>query len=302
MANIFAIGNPVFDTIQTRHVQTDGRVLSGCSTNFCLAMAKIGVRTTLVGNIGPDFKSVFESGMKKYGIDYIAYNSAQSGGFSLRYYGDKGERELNLLGEAGKIEQFPDRLDQADWVVIAPILGEVDHDYIRRIKDNTPAKIFLDPQGILRHSSDGKIEHSKLPDTEQIVSMCNIVKPNELECKVMTGIDPREDYKTPAQMIKSWGAEVVVITLAEKGSIVYDGEEFFEIPAYPADEKDATGAGDTYAAGFMYGVIRGYALPDCGILGTAVASVMIEHTGPDFPLTKSMALERMKSIANSISV
>jgi sugar/nucleoside kinase (ribokinase family) len=302
MANIFAIGNPVFDTIQTRHVQTDGRVLSGCSTNFCLAMAKMGVRTTLVGNVGPDFKAVFEKDMKKYGIDYIAYNSEQSGGFSLRYYGDKGERELNLLGEAGKIGQFPDQFEKADWVVVAPILGEVDFDYIRRIKDSTPAKIFLDPQGILRHSTEGRIEHTKKDDTEKIVSMCDIVKPNELECKVMTGIDPREDYKTPAQMIKSWGAEIVVITLAEKGSIIYDGEEFFEIPAYQTMEKDPTGAGDTYAAGFMYGVIRGYALPDCGIMGTAVASVMIEHTGPDFPLTKSVALERMKTIASSISV
>jgi sugar/nucleoside kinase (ribokinase family) len=301
MANIFSIGNPVFDLIKTPHVQTDGRVLSGCSTNFCLAMAKLDVPTTLVGNVGSDFRARFEADMKKYGVNYVIDTVNESGGFSLEYYGDKGERNLSLLGNAGKIRMFPERLENADWVVIAPILEEIDLEYIQHIKDHSSARIFLDPQGILRYSDDGKIEHRKMEDVERLVSMCEIVKPNELECKILTGYDPREDYETPAKMLKSWGPDIVIITIAEQGSVIYDGEEFFRIPAYETQEIDATGAGDTYAAGFMYGLIRGYALPDCGIMGTAVASVMIEHTGPEFPLTKALALERMQTIANSVT-
>ncbi len=72
------------------------------------------------------------------------------------------------------------------------------------------------------------------------------------------------------------------------------------MPAYATNAVDPTGAGDTYAAGFMYGKIRGYANEDCGILGSAVASVMVENTGPDFPLTKAEALDRMKKILDSI--
>ena len=60
MANIFAIGNPVFDLIKTEQTETDGRILSGCSTNFCLAFARLGVRTTLVGNIGADLHQLGE--------------------------------------------------------------------------------------------------------------------------------------------------------------------------------------------------------------------------------------------------
>lgn len=300
MANIIAIGNPVFDLIKTEQTQTDGRILSGCSTNFCLAFARLGVRTTLVGNVGPDFKSGLEADLRKYGVDYITYDSPESGGFSLRYYGDKGERELTLLGEAGSITNFPEELEYADWVVIAPILGEVDLAYIEKIKARTSARIFLDPQGILRYSDNGLIGHRKMNEIEKIISMCDIVKPNELECKILTGIDPRQDYKTPAEMLKSWGAGLVVITLAEQGSVVYDGEQFFKVPALATNAIDPTGAGDTYAAGFMYGVIRGYASEDCGLLGSAVASVMVENTGPDFPLTKAEALDRMKKILDSI--
>jgi len=300
MANIFAIGNPVYDRIKTEHLETEGRVLSGCSANFCLAFARLGVRTTLVGNVGRDFKSDFESDLKRYGVDSIIYESQQSGGFFLRYFGDKGERELTLLGEAGPIKGFPEELETADWIVVAPILGEVDLAYMEKIKERTSARIFLDPQGILRYSDNGVIGHRKMEETERIISLCDIVKPNELECKVLTGIDPREDYRTPAEMLKSWGAGLVIITLAELGSVIYDGDNFFKVPAYATNALDPTGAGDTYAAGYMYGLIRGYASEDCGILGSAVASVMVENSGPDFPLTKSEALERMKRILDSV--
>jgi len=297
-----AIGNPVYDFIKTAHSETDKRVLSGCSTNFCLALAKLGVRSTLVGNIGPDFKPVFQTELSRYGINFSLGDAAQSGGFSLRYYGDKGERELTLLGDAGPIRHLPPQLKKADWIVLAPVLGEIDLAYVERIKAESSARIFLDPQGILRNVEGGLINHRKQEETEKLISLCEIIKPNELECRVLTGIDPRQDYRTPAQMIKAWGPEVVVITLAEQGSIIYDGIEFYEIEAYHTAAIDPTGAGDTYAAGFMYGMIRGYGLPECGVLGSAVASVMVEHTGPDFPLTKSEALNRMKKILCASSV
>jgi len=300
MSKISAIGNPVYDYIKTSHLETDGRVLSGCSTNFCLALAKLGVSTTLVGNVGRDFKSDFIIKLNQNKIKYQVFDSEQSGGFSLVYFGDKGERELKLLGEAGPIRDFPDDIADSDWLFIGPILGEIDYGYLKYIKTKTNARLFLDPQGILRYAEQGMIHHRKMDETEKIISLCEIVKPNELECKVLTGIDPREDYKTPAEMIKSWGAGMVIITIAEQGSIIYDGEEFYKIPAFQTRDLDPTGAGDTYAAGFMYGLIRGYALPDCGLMGASVASVMIENTGPDFPLTRMEMLDRFKATLSSI--
>lgn len=300
MVKVTAIGNPVYDLIKTDRVETDGRILSGCSTNFCLALTRLGVKCNLVGNIGSDYRGRFMDDLKKYGVGSKVYESAQSGGFSLRYFGDKGERELTLLGDAGTIDDFPEHLLDSDWIFLGPILNEIGLDYIEKLRQKTQARFFLDPQGVLRYSDNGTIEHRKTDEIEKIVSMCEIVKPNELECRILTGIDPREDYRTPAEMIKSWGAGMVVITLAEQGSVVYDGEEFYKIDPFKTDAVDPTGAGDTYAAGFMYGILRGYALPDCGILGSAVSSVMIENTGPEFELTKSMALDRMKEIVSYV--
>lgn len=293
---ITAVGNPVYDTIETPFISTDGRVLSGCSTNFCLALTKLGVGSTLVGNIGSDYKEMIVSDLDRFGLEHILYDSKESGGFGLRYYGDHGERELKLLGDAGSIKKFPDECTGSDYVVIGPILGEVDLAYIKNVKSTSSAQIVLDPQGILRNHNDGVIFHEKKDETEELIGLCDVVKPNELECKVLTGIDPRIDARKPAEIIKSWGPKIVVITLAELGSVIYDGADFVSIPAYETIAKDSTGAGDTYMAGFMYGYMKGWDLRRCGCMGAAVASVMIEHTGPDFPLVLDEALERQQKL------
>jgi sugar/nucleoside kinase (ribokinase family) len=282
---ITAVGNPVFDNIETPYIKTGGRVLSGCSTNFCLTLAKLGVKTSLVGNVGPEMRTRLSTELSDSGVGHTLFDSGETGGFSLKYFGDRGEREIELLGDAGSIAGFPDEYAGSDYIIFGPILGEIDCDYVEMVRSISDAKIVLDPQGILRSHTDGKVLHEKKADTEKLIGMCDIVKPNELECKVMTGIDPRVDVRTPAEMIKSWGPELVIITLAELGSMIYDGERFIDIPAYATQAKDSTGAGDTYLGGFVYGYSNGWDLYACGCMGSAVASVMIEHTGPDFPLT-----------------
>ena len=76
-------------------------------------------------------------------------------------------------------------------------------------------------------------------------------------------------------------AEVAIacITLSDKGSIVVAGPETYEIPAHPVDVVDTTGAGDLYAAGFLYGYTTGRPLPECGELGSLAAAEVISHIG-----------------------
>ncbi|HXF49835.1 MAG TPA: PfkB family carbohydrate kinase [Verrucomicrobiae bacterium] len=289
---ITAVGNPVYDLIVTPRISTDGRVLSGCSTNFALVLAKLGIPVTLIGSAGPDFAEKFEADLKRFGIQYQLLPSKQTGGFSLRYYGDHGERELTLLGEADPIKSFDKAHLKADWIMLGPILQEIDEKLFDWIKNNSSAKIFLDPQGLLRGVREGKIYHESTPQVKKIISQVDVVKPNELETKVLTGIDPRLDPYTPAEEIKSWGPKIVIITLAELGSVIYDGKDFYEIPAFETEAVDATGAGDTYAGGFVSAITKGYDLERAGLFASSVASIMVENTGPDFELDWEEALRR----------
>ncbi|MGH9262414.1 MAG: adenosine kinase, partial [Acidimicrobiales bacterium] len=76
-------------------------------------------------------------------------------------------------------------------------------------------------------------------------------------------------------------AEVAIacITLSDKGSVVVAGPETYEIPAHPVEVVDTTGAGDLYAAGFLYGYASGRPLPECGELGSLAAAEVISHIG-----------------------
>jgi sugar/nucleoside kinase (ribokinase family) len=299
---IYAFGNPVYDEIRTPRVNTEGRVLSGCSTNFALALSRLGRKLTLVGSIGSDRGPEFREAMTREGIESVLSEAPETGGFKLHYYDDLGNRTLDLLGQASDIDFIPKGVADAEGVLIGPILGETSFDFLRKVRKATKGVYMLDPQGMLRHLDDGSIAHSKPEGIEEIIGLFDIVKPNELECKVLTGIDPRQDAATAAKEIYSWGPKLVIITLAEQGAVVYDGETFSHIAAYPADCIDATGAGDTFAAGFMHAHLAGKSPEECALWGTATASVMIEHVGPDFPLTKDLAAKRVSQLTASAAV
>jgi sugar/nucleoside kinase (ribokinase family) len=85
-------------------------------------------------------------------------------------------------------------------------------------------------------------------------------------------------------------AKIAALTRSEKGSVVVAGGEMHEIAAIPVQKVvDTTGAGDQYAAGFLFGLARGHALQHCGALGSMAASEVISHYGPR-PQTSLKAL------------
>lgn len=299
---ILALGNPVYDYIETKKIKTDGRILSGCSTNAALALSRLGRELTLVGSVGEDFSESFLTDMKGYGIEARALPSQESGGFSLVYYDDFGNRHLDLLGRAEPITDIDDDLlAKAEAVLIGPILREVSFDLIRDIRRRFGGLFFCDPQGLLRGAGeDGRIYHDKPEGIEEILGLFDIVKPNELEGRVLTGIDCRRDPFEAARIIKSWGPKLVIVTLAELGSIIYDGRNFYEIPPYEIDLVDSTGAGDTYMAGFTHARLNGEDIRGCGTFASCVSSIMIEQVGPDFVLTEEQVRERQKSLLAKI--
>jgi sugar/nucleoside kinase (ribokinase family) len=294
MQKVVCIGNPVYDLISTPLVKPADRVLSGCSTNACLAFSKLGLDGFLVGNVGDDFSARLRDDLSERKVAFKLYRSEQTGGFQLEYYDDQGNRHLSILGTAGDIqfEALPE-LKDASLVLLGPILGEISKDFGYQLRQHTSAPIFLDPQGTLRKSRDGKIVHEITDDFRELARISKVVKANELETETVTGIAPRSNPKKAVEALHKYGAEISILTLAEAGSIIFNGKDFYEIPPYSTNAIDPTGAGDTYAAGFCYQYLRDPSdLLKAGCFGSAVASVMVENTGPDFPLTLGEAEHR----------
>ncbi|MBC8162771.1 MAG: ribokinase [Roseiflexaceae bacterium] len=294
---IIAFGNPVYDFIQTPVVTTGERVLSGCSTNGCLALSRLGQATMLVGRLGPDYHARFVADIARYGITPQVELAAETGGFSL-IYDARGNRTLDILGVAAPIEHVPAACAEARAIIVGPILQETPLALVRRIRAASPAPLLLDPQGLMRRiGPDGRIEHFLPGDFAEVAALCHVVKANEIEAKVITGIDPRQDRYEAARRLRSLGCQIAIVTLAEAGSIIDDGQQQHDIPAYATDARDPTGAGDTYLAGFLHAWLQ---RPDdmysAGCFGAATSSIWIEHTGPDAPITLDEADRRARTL------
>jgi sugar/nucleoside kinase (ribokinase family) len=282
---IVAFGNPVYDYIKTPIATTGERVLSGCSTNGCLALTRLGYAAALVGRVGPDYYDRFLSDVRRYGITPYIQICDQTGGFGLTY-DLSGDRTLDVLGVAAPIEHAPAICAEAHAIIVGPILQETPLALIERIRAISDAPLFLDPQGLLRRvGTAGRIEHFRPPELARIAPLCRVIKANELEAQVITGVDPRADGAEAARRIKALGCDIAIVTLADAGSLIDDGERQYVIPAYATDARDPTGAGDTYMAGFIHAYLSD---PDdlyaAGCVGAATASIWIEYTGPDAPI------------------
>ncbi len=296
---IVGIGNPVFDYIKTPVVDTRTRVLSGCSTNACLAARRLGAETTLIGCVGEDFAATFDAALKRYRIAAHVYPSPETGGFSLVYYDALGNRHLDVLGRAAPIPSIPEGVvEAADYVIVGPILGEVSADLLREVRQAARGRVLLDPQGMLRRiGADGRIEHYRNAEIEAIAPLCDVIKANEVEAETITGINPRAgegDLRRATQALQRLGCQVAIVTMAADGSAAFDGDHYTRIPAFATNAIDPTGAGDTYAAGFVVGYLRYGSLKEACYYGSCVASVMVEHVGPDFPLTAREADRRFE--------
>lgn len=298
---ITAVGNPVYDFIKTPKTSTERRVLSGCSTNAALALSRLGRDVRLIGAVGHDLRGQFVGELDKHRIEYEVLESKETGGFSLIYYDAHGNRTLDLIGRADPIGELnPAWFEGNDAVLIGPILGEVSFEQIRQIRESFDGLYFCDPQGLLRGADEkGRIYHEKPEGIEEALGTFDIVKPNELEGLVLTGINCRDNPYDAAKMIHSWGPKIVIVTLAELGSVIYDGQRFVDIPPFEINLLDSTGAGDTYMAGFTYEYLNtGGDLKRSGCFASCVSSIMIEQIGPDFEMTEQEVRRRQAQLLN----
>ncbi|MCB1039337.1 MAG: adenosine kinase [Acidimicrobiales bacterium] len=105
----------------------------------------------------------------------------------------------------------------------------------------------------------------------------DILFANEEEITMLYGVDT---FDEGVEAVRGQ-CELAAVTRGEKGSVIVTADERIEIPAHPVPKLvDTTGAGDLYAAGFLFGWSQGRSLPECGRLGSIAASAVIGHIGP----------------------
>ncbi len=300
MKEIVAIGNPVFDIIETPYIKTNGRVLSGCSTNAALAIGKLGGVAHLIGKVGRDYRNELIKVTEKYKVKAYFLESKETGGFHLIYKGkEMRDRDLFILGVADpiKFEEIPSELLNKDGYVLGPILQEIDADFIEKITSIEDATILLDPQGTIRELENGQVKRVRKEWVIESIKKIDIVKPNEHEAEVLF---PSMSLEKVAAKIQKLNGKIGIVTLADRGSYIAFDNKVYHVPAYRTVERDPTGCGDVYGGSYLYWYLKEENPLEAAIFASAAASYMVESTGPDFPLPLDGVLERYEKLKENI--
>lgn len=121
-----------------------------------------------------------------------------------------------------------------------------------------------------------------LPNFRHIIQKyADIVFANEDEARAFTGLSPREAVEEISKK-----CSIAVVKVGAEGSWIKRGDEIIRVGALKVNAVDTTGAGDLYAAGFLYGLSHGFSLDKCGIFGAILAGKVIEVVGARMPEEK----------------
>ena len=151
--------------------------------------------------------------------------------------------------------------------------------------------LSLDVQGYLREVQGEEVLAVDWTEKEEALKYIHILKANEHEMEMLTQcVDPYD----AALKLAAWGVKEVLLTLGDKGSLIYVDNRFYEIPAYLVENvADATGCGDTYMAGYLYMRNKGASYQEAGCFAAAMCSVKLQSYGP-FSGTEEKVLELIK--------
>lgn len=289
---ISIIGNPAFDLIEVpNHNPT--RILSGFVFNTAVVLAKIGLKVNIIAKVGKDSVEDFSRKVTNYGINISNLLKGKvSTGFNV-IYDKKGNRTLRNLGDAGKIYESDIPLDffESDAVLIGPLIQEIPPNTLNHLATNSSLSLF-DPQGSLRKINGNKaVENIVIKDAKPLLQDIDILKLTGEEALLMANSKSIEDAP---KILSKMGPRIVAVTFAEKGSIIYeDGELVKRIPAFPTNAIDPTGAGDVYAAGFIYEYLKTKDIVKSGFFASAAASFMVENMGIDYEINEKLIRQRM---------
>jgi len=257
------------------------RVTGGSVANAINGLSKLGVPTSYIGKIGEDeFGNFFHHEMSENGITPHLFRGEQGTGTAICMISDDSERTFaTYLGAA--IE-----LTAAD---LNPVLFEghthfflegymvQNHQLVTRSLELAKEKGLTT---VIDLASFNIVEENKSFLKETIRKSIDIVFANEDEARVFTGSsDPDEAVK----LLSDFCGTAIVKT-GSKGSVIMncDGKKYNIDPIH-AKPVDTTGAGDFYASGFLYGVSKGLPAETCGVLGSILASRVVEVIGAYIP-------------------
>ncbi len=282
MKNILVVGSVAFDAIETPFGKTD-KIVGGSGSYISLAASYLNKKgsTNLVGVVGEDFLKEDIEMFKAHGVDVEGLQikeGEKSFFWSGKYHIDMNTRDT-LVTELNVLENFdpiiPESYQNTDYLMLGNLAPAVQMQVINRL-NKRPKLVVMDTMNFWMDIA--------LEDLHETIKKVDVLSINDEEARQLSG---EYSLVKAARKILTMGPKVLVVKKGEHGALLFNEKEVFFAPALPLEEVfDPTGAGDTFAGGFI-----GYlaATDDTSfenmkraiIFGSALASFCVEKFGTE---------------------
>lgn len=274
MYDICCIGHITLDKIITPGscVEMPG----GTSFYFSNALQQMDLEYVLITAPAQTEKR-FAEALRTAGTDVHVFDSRQTVCFENIYESDMDHRVQKVWAQSDPFQvQHLEGIDARIYHLGPLLAGDIPATVIRHLADK--GRLSLDVQGFLRDVKDNAVYSVDWSLKKELLPYIDIIKANAEEMSVLTNED---DLYKGAEILGGWGVKEVLITRGSEGSLVYERNQFHEIPAFINGEAvDATGCGDTFMAGYLYKRIKDIPPREAALFASAMAGLKVTRSGP----------------------
>jgi sugar/nucleoside kinase (ribokinase family) len=265
----------------------------GSAANTIHGLASLGAACGYAGKIGNDeLGHLFASEFQQNNIStHLPYSQLDTGRVMAMVSADSERTMATYLGAAAGLvpaDFSPELFSQYTMVYVEGYLVQ-DHqliEYILKTAHEQGLKVAIDL------SSFNIVEQNLEFLKHLAANYVDIVFANEEEAMAFTGFEPEKALESISAF-----CEIAIVKTGKKGSMIKKGNEVYHILPVPTQSVDTTGAGDSYAAGFLYGYVNELNLQQCGDIASLVSSKAVETMGARIPETSwPVLLEKVRKI------
>jgi sugar/nucleoside kinase (ribokinase family) len=278
--SLLIVGTVAFDAIETPFGKTD-KIVGGAASYIALAASYFTKSSQLVSVVGDDFPQDFLNILKGQGVDLTGLQIKQgekSFFWSGRYHNDLNSRDtldtqLNVLANFDPV--VPENAKEVDFLMLGNLMPAVQQKVLDQLTKR-PKLIVLDTMNFWMDTS--------MDELMKTLTQIDVLTINDSEARQLSG---EYSLVKAAQKILKMGPKTLVIKKGEHGALLFNSEEVFFAPALPLEDVyDPTGAGDSFAGGFIGFLaktkdISFENMKRAIIFGSAMASFTVEKFGTE---------------------
>jgi sugar/nucleoside kinase (ribokinase family) len=278
--SVIVVGTMAFDAIETPFGKID-RIVGGSATYLAYAAGNFVKPIQQISIIGADFpeeemEELKSRGVQMEGVEIVP--GKKSFFWSGRYHLDMNARDtlvtdLNVLADFNPV--VPDSYQGAEFLMLGNLDPDVQKKVIQQLKKR-PKLIVMDTMNFWMEIA--------LPQLEEVLTMVDVLLLNDSEARQLSG---QFSLVKAAREIMQMGPKYLIIKKGEHGALLFHDDRVFFAPALPLEEVfDPTGAGDTFAGGFIGHIAKTKDISfdnmkTAIIVGSAMASYCVEKFGPE---------------------